>query len=354
MFISYPLHIRIALTALFAAAAAYLVTPSVRDFAVGVNALDVPGERRRVHDRTVPRMGGIAIFLALAAALLVFSDLGTALVGVLEGAAIIALMGAVDDALGLRAPLKLMLQLIAALIAWRAGARIEVLSVPLSAAAPRFVALGALSLPVTLLWVTACTNAINLIDGLDGLAAGVAAIGAFAMLLVAAIVGEGEIAVLLAAIAGACLGFLPYNRSPAVVFMGDAGSQMLGYMLSAAAMLGMFKAHALLTFFVPLLALALPLFDTVFAFLRRLARGADPFAADRGHIHHRLLDLGLDQRQAVTVLYGVSALTGLLAVLTADRGRSAGAACGTAIMLACAVGLAAIRKRMLVPRKKRR
>ena len=353
MFLSSPLNIRIAITVAFAALSAYFATPSVKALAESLNALDLPGDKRKIHRRAVPRMGGIAIFLALIAALLAFSRINAPLAGVVKGAAVIVLMGAMDDVLELRAPLKLSVQIIAALIAWRSGVRIEVLSWPLAAEGARFVYVGALSMPLTVLWITACTNALNLIDGLDGLAAGVAAISSASMLAVAALVSEAEIAILLAALTGACLGFLPYNRSPAAIFMGDVGSQLLGYLLSAASLLGMFKAHALITFFVPLLALALPLADTVFAFLRRVANGRDPFTADRGHLHHRLLDMGLDQRQAVAVLYGVSAAAGMLAVLSAGGRHALGAVCGAAIMLAISAAFALIRKKLLLSRRAR-
>ena len=250
-----------------------------------------------------------------------------------------------------RAPLKLAVQILSAVLAWRAGARIEVLSVPLGEA--RFVTLGPLSLPLTVGWLVICTNAMNLIDGLDGLAAGVAVIGSVTMLLVAAAVSEAEIAVLLAALAGGCLGFLPYNRSPARIFMGDVGSQTLGYLLGAAAMLGLFKAHALLTFLVPPAALALPLGDTLFAFTRRALRRQNPLHADRGHIHHILLDHGMGQKQAVWLLYGVSALSGLLAVALTETGDAARAIGALTLTCAGATACALIRKRTLARRRRR-
>lgn len=351
MLLSSALPLRI-LCALFTAGlCAYFVTPAAESLALRLGAVDLPGERRRVHDRAVPRMGGLAILAGFFLAALAFTAPGAALAGVLRGALLIALMGAADDCLSLRSPLKLAAQLAAALIAWRAGAGIRVLTVPFGGL--RTVPLGALGLPLTLLWMTACTNALNLIDGLDGLAAGVAAIGAASMLLVAAAVSEGEIAVLLAALAGSCLGFLPYNRCPARIFMGDTGSQLLGFLLGAASMLGMFKAHALLTFFVPLLALGLPLTDTAFAFARRALRGKSPFAADRGHIHHRLLDHGLGQKRTVELLYAVSALLGLTAVMLAWRGAAARALAALLFTLAAAFALALIRARARTVRRRR-
>ena len=349
MLLSSPLILRLALALLCAAVCAHALTPSAESLALRLGAIDRPGEARRVNRREVPRMGGIAIFLGFSLSTLCFSRGGSAVEGVLRGAVLIVLMGALDDCLALRAPFKLVLQLLAAAIAWRAGARIEVLSVPFASGAARFVPVASLSLPLTLLWMTACTNAMNLIDGLDGLAAGVAAIASASLLLVAALVSEGEIALFLAALTGACLGFLPYNRNPARIFMGDAGSQTLGYLLGAASLLGMFKTHALLAFLAPPLALGLPLADTAWAFARRTLRGQNPFSADRGHIHHRLLALGLGQKETVRLLYAVSAALGLLAVAVAGRGSAAAAAIGGGLF--CAAGAAAlglIRRRALL------
>ncbi|MBR0040732.1 MAG: undecaprenyl/decaprenyl-phosphate alpha-N-acetylglucosaminyl 1-phosphate transferase [Oscillospiraceae bacterium] len=344
MLFTEALPLRILCALVVAALCAWGVTPSAESLALRLHALDLPGERRRVHSRAVPRLGGLAIFTGFFASALCFCAPGPALAGVLRGAVLIALMGAADDCFSLRSPLKLAVQLVAALTAFRAGARISSLTVP---GPSRFVPVGELSLPLTVLWMCACTNAMNLIDGLDGLAAGVAAIGALCMLLVAAAVSEGEIAVLLAALAGACLGFLPYNRSPARIFMGDTGSQLLGYLLGAASMLGMFKSHALLTFFVPLLALGLPLLDTAFAFTRRALRGQNPLHADRGHIHHRLLDMGLSPRNAVRLLCSVSAALGLAAVMLASQGSAARALAALLMSFAGAAALSLIRARAL-------
>ena len=169
-----------------------------------------------------------------------------------------------------------------------------------------------------ILWIVGMTNALNLIDGLDGLAAGVCGIGCASMLAVSLFLPQAtEISVLVAALGGACLGFLPFNINPAKIFMGDSGSLLLGYVLSTASVLGLFKMYTLVAFAVPVLTLALPLTDTVFAVVRRVSRGESPFHADRGHIHHRLLALGLTQKQAVAVLYAASGILGAAAVLLA-------------------------------------
>ena len=351
MFLSSPQPLRILCALLAACVCSLAVTPSAESLALRVGAVDLPGEPRRIHTRATPRLGGLAIAAGMFLSTLSFCAPGTVLAGVLRGALLITLMGAADDCLSLRSPLKLAVQLIAAALAWRAGARISVLTVPL--AAVPYLNLGALSLPLTLLWMTACTNALNLIDGLDGLAAGVAAIASLSMMLVASTVSEGEIAVLLAALAGACLGFLPYNRCPARIFMGDTGSQLLGYLLGAASTAGLFKAHALLTYFVPLLALGLPLLDTAFAFTRRVLRGRNPLAADRGHIHHRLLASGLDQKKAVALLYAVSAALGLTAVMLAARGAAARLLAALLMTLSAAAAFALLRARARGARRRR-
>jgi UDP-GlcNAc:undecaprenyl-phosphate GlcNAc-1-phosphate transferase len=175
--------------------------------------------------------------------------------------------------------------------------------------------LGVLSIPVTIIWIVGITNSVNLIDGLDGLACGVSAISSVTMLVTALLVSEGNVAIILAALAGACLGFIPYNFNPAKIFMGDTGALLLGYVLATMSVVGMFKFYAIVTFAVPLLALAVPLLDTVFAFCRRMLHGQSPFHPDRGHFHHRLIDMGLTQKQAVAVLYSISAILGLLAVV---------------------------------------
>ena len=174
-------------------------------------------------------------------------------------------------------------------------------------------------MPLTVLWIVGCTNAVNLIDGLDGLAVGVSAISSLTMLVVALFVAEPNVALILAALTGACVGFIPYNLNPAKIFMGDVGSQLLGFILATVSIMGMFKFHAIITFLVPVLAMSVPLADTVFAFFRRIVHGQSPFHADKGHFHHRLLAMGLNQKQAVAVLYAVSAVLGLLAVLLAGK-----------------------------------
>ncbi|MEG0764505.1 MAG: MraY family glycosyltransferase, partial [Pseudoflavonifractor sp.] len=177
--------------------------------------------------------------------------------------------------------------------------------------------LGWLQYPVTVIWIVAITNAVNLIDGLDGLACGVSTISSMTLLVIALVVSDGPVALLMAALAGGCIGFLPYNLNPAKIFMGDTGSTFLGFILAVVSIQGLFKFYAIISFAVPFLMLGLPIFDTCFAFIRRIAHGQSPMHADRSHVHHRLIDMGLSQKQAVAVLYIISAILGLSAVVLA-------------------------------------
>ena len=296
---------------------AYVMTPPVKRFAEKVGAIDVPRDNRRVHDHPIPRMGGLAIFIGFVLSLIFFVPMSTKVLGLLVGSVIIAVMGGVDDIVSLNPWVKLAGQIVAALVAIRCGLVFDVISNPNIFAEETYIEIGWLSIPLTMLWIVGCTNAVNLIDGLDGLAVGVSAISSMTMLIVSLFVSEPVVSIILAALTGACLGFMPYNLNPAKIFMGDVGSQLLGFVLSTASIMGLFKLHAIITFFVPLLALALPLADTIFAFFRRILNGQSPFKADKGHFHHRLLAMGLNQKQVVAVLYGISAVLGLLAVLMA-------------------------------------
>lgn len=295
----------------------FIMTPPVKTFAEKVGAIDVPKDDRRVHSHPIPRMGGLAIFVGFLSSLLIFVPMDTEVAGLLMGALIIVVMGAVDDIVSLRPLIKLAGQFAAAIVAIRSGLVFNYISSMNIFSNETAVAIGYLSIPFTLIWIVGCTNAVNLIDGLDGLACGVSAISSLTMFVVSVFVADPAVSIILAALTGACLGFIPFNFNPAKIFMGDVGSQFLGYVLATASIMGMFKFHAIIAFLVPVFALALPLADTVFAFFRRIAKGQSPFHADKGHFHHRLLAMGMSQKQAVAVLYSVSALLGLVAVLMA-------------------------------------
>ena len=303
-----------------AAVVSFLATPLVKTLACKVGAIDVPKDNRRMHKKPVPRLGGLAIFLGFMVSILLFVRIDHQLRGILLGASIIVVLGVVDDMSPLRAYFKFCVQVAAALVAVFHGVVIEILSNPNVFANNPYWELNWLSIPITVLWIVGITNAVNLIDGLDGLACGVSTISAVSMLVIALLVSEGAVALVMASLVGACLGFMPYNRNPAKMFMGDTGSTFLGYILATISIQGLFKYYAIVSFAVPFLILGLPMFDTLFAIIRRLAHGQNPMAPDRGHIHHRLIDMGLNQKQAVAALYVISSILGLSAVVLTSSG----------------------------------
>ena len=310
-----------AAAALFVAAVVALIsTPVVRSLAFRIGAVDVPKDGRRMHDHPIPRMGGLAIFFGFLLSVLVFLPLSLQLRSMLLGAVVIVILGIFDDIYALSAKLKFVVQIAAALIAVLGGNQITVLSNINVFSSEPYWELGWLSYPISVLWIVAITNAVNLIDGLDGLACGVSTISSMTLLVIALNVSEPDVAVLTAALAGACIGFLPYNLNPAKTFMGDTGSTFLGFVLATVSIQGLFKFYTIFSFAVPFLMLALPIFDTCFAILRRVSKGQSPMAPDRGHIHHRLIDMGFSQKQAVAVLYVISAILGLSAVVLTTNG----------------------------------
>ena len=299
---------------------ALITTPVVKNLAVRMGAVDVPRDGRRMHDHPIPRMGGLAIFFGFLLSVVVFMDLDGQMRGMLLGAVIIVVLGIFDDIYSLRAMFKFVVQIIAALVAALSGNVIEIVSNPNVFSSDLYWDLGWLAVPVTVVWIVAITNAVNLIDGLDGLACGVSAISSMTLLVISLAISDGPVAVLMAALTGACLGFLPYNMNPAKIFMGDTGSTFLGYILAVVSIQGLFKLYTIISFAVPFLMLGLPIFDTCFAFIRRIAHGQSPMHADRSHVHHRLIDMGLNQKQAVAVLYIISAILGLSAVVLTTSG----------------------------------
>lgn len=309
------------LAALLAAALVALIsTPVVRSLAFRMGAVDVPRDARRMHDHPIPRMGGLAIFFGFILSVLVFQPLTPELRGMLLGAVVIVILGILDDIFSLPALPKFFVQIGAALIAVLHGNCIKFLSNPNIFSSEPFWELGWLSIPITVFWIVGITNAVNLIDGLDGLACGVSTISSMTLLVIALSVAEPDVAVLMGALAGACIGFLPYNLNPAKIFMGDTGSTFLGFVLAVVSIQGLFKYATIISFAVPFLMLGLPIFDTCFAILRRVSHGQSPMKPDRGHIHHRLIDMGFTQKQAVAVLYVISAILGLSAVVLTTIG----------------------------------
>lgn len=300
---------------------AFTMTPLARVLAYKIGAVDVPKDKRRMHSVAMPLLGGVAIFAAFIITSLAFCDLAEntkTICGLLLGSSFIVITGILDDRFNLNPFVKLALQIVAAAIAVVFGITVDHVAV---FGENSMLHLNGFSIPVTIFWIVAMTNAVNLIDGLDGLSCGVSAISAFSILLSSFFMPDTPfLAVLLTAVlAGSCIGFLPYNFNPAKIFMGDTGAMFLGYALSVISILGVFKTTAVISYWVPFIAFALPLFDTTFAFIRRILHGKSPFSADRGHLHHRLIDMGFNQRQSVTILYAISAVFGIAAVLFAIK-----------------------------------
>lgn len=315
-------YVIMALAFVVAFAFTFASVPIAKIVAGKIGAIDVPRDARRMHKKATPRLGGIAVFFGFLVSLLCFCGITKDLIAVLIGAIIIVVLGIIDDSRGLSAKVKFCVQILAALVVvFGGGIRIEVFTNPNLFSDLTVLHLSDwVSIPFTILWIVAITNAVNLIDGLDGLAAGISSIAAVSLVFVAIMVGEERIALIALIIAGACFGFLPFNFNPATIFLGDTGSTFLGYMLAVLSVQGGFKSYAVITFAVPLLILGLPLFDTSFAILRRLFTGKGIMTPDRGHIHHRLVDMGFSQKQTVFILYAISGVLGLTAVVLAESG----------------------------------
>lgn len=322
-----------------AAVLSYFFTPPVKNFAHKVGAIDVPKDARRMHKKPIPRLGGLAIYGGFLCSILIFGQLDETMLCVLLGAAIIVALGIFDDVLALGAKLKFVVQIVAAAIPVCIGDLQIGLFTNLNPLSDTpFVYLGILAVPVTIIWIVGITNAVNLIDGLDGLAVGVSSIAAITMLAVALLTGNMPIAITMAALAGACIGFMPYNLNPAKIFMGDTGSTFLGYMLATVSIMGLFKFYAVISFAVPFLILGLPIFDTANAIIRRVAAGRSPMSPDRGHVHHKLIDMGFNQKQAVAILYAISATLGLTAVVLTSSGEVKAIVLLLAVLAAILVG----------------
>ena len=321
MTLESQLVLYVVLALLVALVVSFLMTPVVKTFAYKVGAIDVPKDNRRMHKVPIPRLGGLAIFIGFMISNLLFVRITPEMKSILLGAVIIVVLGVVDDIMALPAGIKFVIQIGAALIPALNGVQILAFSNPNIFSDNLYWVLGNLSIPITVLWIVGLTNAVNLIDGLDGLANGVSAISATTMLVIALLASEAQVAIVMAALVGACAGFMPYNLNPAKMFMGDTGATFLGFILATMSIQGLFKYYAVISFVVPFLILGLPIFDTAFAFIRRIAHGQNPMHADRSHIHHRLIDMGLNQKQAVATLYVISAILGLSAVVLTTGGE---------------------------------
>ena len=306
---------------LCAALLAFVLTPIVRVFAIKIRAIDVPTDGRRMHHKPIPRIGGLAIFLAFAVATLSFCKPDRDLVTILIGGGTLVLLGMLDDIYRLNAFLKLIVQIIVALFAVSQGITIDFIGF-----GGQYIPFGGWSVLITVIWIVGLTNAVNFIDGLDGLACGVSAISSASLFLVMLLSGSNVAHCTFTAILiGSCVGFLPFNVNPAKIFMGDTGALFLGYTLSILSIVGVFKTDMILAFFIPLSIFGLPLADTSIAIIRRIAHGKSPFEADRGHLHHKLIDMGFGQKQSVRILYAVCAMLGLSAVMLTNRAWFGGA-----------------------------
>ena len=292
-----------------------VMTPVAKKISLKLGAIDMP-KARGMHKKPMPRMGGIAIVAGFTLTVLLlynfteYSDMHK-LTGYFIGAAMIVVLGMVDDVKNLPAKFKFAVQILAALVAVAFGIRIHIVMWPVT------YALLKLSIPITVIWIVGLTNAVNLIDGLDGLATGVSSIAAICIMVLCILTGDETSVVLTAALAGSCLGFLPRNFNPAEIFMGDTGATFLGYTLAVTSILGVFKGYAMIALMVSVLAVGFPIFDTLFAMTRRAARHQPIMQADRGHLHHKLIDRGFSQKQAVMILYGISAVCAPIAIFIA-------------------------------------
>ncbi len=295
------------------------LTPPVRKLALKFGIIE-KSNPRKLHKRIITCLGGVAIYagfvISLVCASLVFlRDLNSFffhnLIGLFSGATIVLVLGLVDDTYGTTAPLKVGLQVVAALVTSVVfNIRITYLILPMLGK----IEFGVLSIPLTLIWVVGLTNALNWVDGLDGLAAGITSIACVSLLIIGWRGGELVSAVILIALLGATLGFLKYNFYPAKVFMGDTGSNFLGFVLANVAIMGSLKSAAVLSLMIPILILGVPIFDTLFSVWRRIHLSKSPITPDTDHFHYRLIKLGLTHRQAVLVIYSISGVLSLCAI----------------------------------------
>ncbi len=334
--------IKLLMALVVAGGVAFLSTPLVKSLAYKIGAVDVPKDGRRMHKTPIPRLGGLAIFFAFMLSTLLFAKIDQQIRGIMLGSALIVIVGVLDDIYALKAIPKFLVQIVAAGIVVAHGCTIQFLSNPNVFSDATYLNLGWLSYPLTIIWIVAITNAVNFIDGLDGLAVGVSAISTASQLVIALLVAEGNIAVILAALLGACMGFIPYNLNPAKIFMGDTGATFLGFVMASLSIMGLFKLYAVISFAVPFLILGIPIFDICFAILRRLAKGQNPMQADRGHIHHRIIDMGFNQKQSVAITYMLTAILGLCAVVLATNGEMRALVLIGSILLVGGIGVSMI------------
>ncbi len=301
---------------IFSAVVAFLIafasTPVVIGLAKKIKVLDIPKDKRKIHKKPIPLMGGLAIFYGFLISVLCFCVIDKSVMGILLGAIIIIVTGIIDDKYDMPAKVKLLMQILSAGVVVAFGVKVNYFENPFT---NEYIVFGWLSIPITIVWIVGVTNAVNLTDGLDGLAAGISTIASMSLLILIMFTDNLNLAIMTAALVGAGFGFLPYNFNPAKIFMGDTGSMFLGYMLACISVQGLMKTYTVISFAVPILVLGLPIFDTFFAIVRRVITRRPIMSPDRGHLHHRLLDMGFSQRQTVTILYTLTAILCLTALV---------------------------------------
>ncbi|GAA0785093.1 MraY family glycosyltransferase [Hathewaya limosa] len=290
-------------------------TPIVRKLAIKANAVDIPKDERRVHKKPIPLLGGLAIYVSfIIGVIFQKTPLRTSEIGIILGATIILIGGVWDDVKELKPVYKLLFQLAGTIVLIIFGINISLITNPFTSK-ELFLNVGFLSIPLTILWIIGVTNAFNLIDGLDGLSAGIGFIASATLFVISIMNNRYETAIMTAILGGALLGFIPYNFNPASIFMGDAGSQLIGFLLAAISIKGAIKSATAFSLAVPILAFGLPIYDTIFAMIRRKINGKPMMQGDKGHLHHRLLRMGLSQKQAVLIMYLISFILGVVSVI---------------------------------------
>ena len=326
----------IAISFLLAFIVSFMATPYSIKIAEKIGAIDIPKDDRRMRKKSIPKLGGLAVITGFAISLIylisVMNIEGSInlfdenmylkkLIGVGLGVIIITITGVIDDTKTLKPLQKLFGQVLAAVVAVGFGIRISAADIPFI---QNTELANEISMIVTVIWIIGITNAINLIDGLDGLSSGIALISCISLLIIFALNYSPMIAILMiTSLIGALVGFLPFNFSPAKTFIGDTGSNFLGYILSIVSILGVAKTYTAVVIALPMLVLGLPIFDVVWAIIRRMVKGKTIkaiFKADKGHLHHRLMQKGYTQKQAVFILYGITATFGMFAVVLLDSG----------------------------------
>lgn len=287
-----------------------ILTPIIKKVAIKINAIDLPNERK-VHTSVMPRLGGVAIFLATSISLIIFTDVTEEpLLWILVGSLVIILAGILDDVKTLPAKIKLLFQIIAGAIVIYGGINIEFINVPLT---NNVIYLGNWSYLITIVWIIGITNALNLIDGLDGLSAGVSSISLATIFIMSLSMGNVLVATVVLILLAATLGFLIFNFYPAKIFLGDSGSMYLGFFLATLSILG-FKNIAVVSFVFPVIILAVPIFDTISAIIRRFRNKTPITVADKKHLHHCFIDMGFSHRKTVLIIYGISLLFSIAAL----------------------------------------